>query len=295
MKTNISELTLMLMAVAALDTASAQLILTGTNYTETFDSIGSGLPPGWSVRTNASTSGSGSAASFATTNMSWGTTAGQFANYASSLSNQGTNFLGGESTTIQSNCLNRCVGVRQTASFGDPGAAFVLQLSNTLGFGNFQLSVDLNLLSVQSRTNTWIIDYGVGANPGSYAPVWTNTDSGVFGATTRTVSFGAALDNQAQNVWIRVVALDATTGSGSRDTFGIDNFLLNYSAYGTVSPIPLHIRLDGTNAVMTWSNAAFSLQAAPSVTGSYTNVPGATNPHTHPIAGPQKYFRLKAN
>ena len=111
---------------------------------------------------------------------------------------------------------------------------------------------------------------------------------------TRTISFGNALDNQAQPIWIRVVALDLSTGSGSRDTFGIDNFRLNYQASSNVAPIPLGIELIGTNAVLTWSNPSFNLQAAPLVQGAYTNVPGATSPYTNPIVAPQQYFRLKA-
>jgi hypothetical protein len=287
----------MLIVSAAIGSASAQLTLTGTSYIQTFNSIGSGLPPGWSMRTNASATRLGTAVTSFTTNAtSWGTTSGQFANYASTVSNYGTNFYGtNESTAVQAACTNRSVGMRQTGSFGDPGAAFVLQLQNTLGLAAFQLSVDLNLLSVQSRTNTWMIDYGIGGDPGSFTPVWTNTDSGVFGATTRTVSFGTALDNQAQNVCIRIVALDATTGTGSRDTFGIDNFRLSYSASGTVSPIPLTIQSLGGNVVLTWSNPSFALQAAAMAVGTYTNVPGAASPCTNPINGPQRFFRLKAN
>ncbi len=297
MKANKSKLTLMLTVIAIVGSAPAQVTLTGTSYTQTFDSIASGLPPGWSVRTNGSATNLGTLlTSFVTNVTSWGSSSGQFANYASTVSNYGTNFCGtNESTAIQAACTNRCVGMRQTGSFGDPGAAFVLQLQNTLGLTGLQLNVDFNLLSVQSRTNRWRIDYGIGNDPASFTAVWTNTDSGVFGAATRVVSFGTALDNQAQGVWIRIAAIDPTTGSGSRDTFGIDNFRLSYSTQGTVSPIPLGIQSVGGDAVLTWSNASFALQAAPSVTGTYTNVPGATNPYTNPIAGPQKYFRLKAN
>jgi hypothetical protein len=35
-----------------------------------------------------------------------------------------------------------------------------------------------------------------------------------------------------------------------------------------------------------------SLQATPSATGTYTNVPGATSPFTTTLSGPRKYFRL---
>ncbi len=284
----------MLLAVSFVLTSSAQVTLTGTNYTQSFDSIGSGLPAGWSVRTNATAILLGTEVAFTTNNTSWGNTSGQFANYAAT-SNNGSNFLGGESAAIQNACTNRCPGVRLTTSFGDPGAAFVFELQDTLGFANFQLSVDLNMLSVQARSNAWIVDYGIGTIPVSFTPVWTNADPGAFGTTTRTVSLGAALDNQQQPVWLRVVTLDAAAGSGSRDTFGIDNFKLNFERLAGVSPVPLQLQLIGTNAVLTWTNSSFGLQAAARLTGVFTNVPGATSPYTNPIADPERYFRLKAN
>src|SRR6266542_112280 len=62
--------------------ATAQLLtLTGTNYSQNFDSIGAGLPTGWSVRTSASISSLGTVAPFFATNAPWKTvTAGLFAN-----------------------------------------------------------------------------------------------------------------------------------------------------------------------------------------------------------------------
>src|SRR5262249_16255510 len=152
-------------------------------------------------------------------------------------------------------------GLRQTGSFGDPGAALVLQIQNTLGFANFQLTIDLNMLSLQGRSNIWTIDYGLGSNPASFTLLATNIDPGLFGATTRTISLGNALDNLGTNVWIRIVALDPSAGGGSRDTFGIDNFVLNYGPLGTVSPVPLKIQSIGGNAVLTWTDASFALQA----------------------------------
>ncbi|MDB6123918.1 MAG: sorting protein [Pedosphaera sp.] len=59
------------------------------------------------------------------------------------------------------------------------------------------------------------------------------------------------------------------------------------------STIPLNFSYSGNNITLAWTNAAFSLQAAPAVTGSYTNVPGATSPYTTTTSGSQKYFRLK--
>jgi hypothetical protein len=293
-KRNFRVCALLLLAIAIKDNASAQLTLTGTSYTQTFDNINNGLPAGWSVRTNATSVSLGTAVTFNTNATAWATTIGQFANYAATVNN-GTNFGGLENSATQSACTNRSPGLRQTGSFADPGGAFVLQILNTLGLEHFELSVDLCMLNRQGRTNLWLIDYGIGADPAAFTAVWTNSDPGVFGSTTRTVSFDTALDNQPQNVWIRFATLEPSTGFGSRDTFGIDNFQLIYEPLGTVAPIPLRIELIGTNAVLTWNNPAFALEAAPRVTGMFTNVSGATSPHTNPIAGSQKFFRLKAN
>jgi uncharacterized repeat protein (TIGR03803 family) len=56
----------------------------------------------------------------------------------------------------------------------------------------------------------------------------------------------------------------------------------------------LNIQVRGTDVILNWSDPAFSLQAAPSLTDVFTNVPAATSPYTNPISGPQQFFRLKA-
>jgi hypothetical protein len=47
--------------------------------------------------------------------------------------------------------------------------------------------------------------------------------------------------------------------------------------------------------VLTWTNAGFSLQTAPALTATFTNLPGATSPYTNPATAPQQFFRLKLN
>ncbi len=59
-----------------------------------------------------------------------------------------------------------------------------------------------------------------------------------------------------------------------------------------VTPVPLTIQKANQTVILSWTNAAFSLYAAPVVTGVYTNVPNATSPYTNPISGPQKFYRL---
>jgi hypothetical protein len=270
-----------------------QVVLTGTNYTQNFDGLGAGLPAGWSVRTNATASGLGTAAIFNSAPVSWSSTAGQFANYAAAVSDFGTNFLGSEATGVQSATANRCLAIRQVGAFGDPGAAFVVQIANTIGITNLMLNLQANLLDVEGRSTIWIVDYAVGNTPSSFTPLATFNDPGAFGATPLvSLSLNADADDQPENVWIRVVALTASTGSGSRDTLGIDNFSLMYSNVNATAPVPLGIQIVGNNAVLTWSNSAFKLQAGPATDGSFTNVPNAVSPHVVPIDQSHRFFRL---
>jgi hypothetical protein len=48
-----------------------------------------------------------------------------------------------------------------------------------------------------------------------------------------------------------------------------------------------------TQIVLTWTNAGFNLQFAPSAAGTFTNIPGATSPHTNDLLGAGGYFRLQ--
>ncbi len=60
------------------------------------------------------------------------------------------------------------------------------------------------------------------------------------------------------------------------------------------APIPLNIQVAGGKVVLSWSNPIFVLQAAPSMTGTYSNVAGATSPYTNNLTGSQMVFRLQA-
>jgi len=63
----------------------------------------------------------------------------------------------------------------------------------------------------------------------------------------------------------------------------------------SLGPIPLNVQMNGSAVVLTWGNPAFWLQAAPTVSGVYTNIPDATSPYTNALAEPQVFFRLEAN
>ncbi|MEN9260942.1 MAG: ExeM/NucH family extracellular endonuclease, partial [Thermostichus sp. HHBFW_bins_43] len=210
--------------------ASGYLALSGTSYTQTFDEIGSGLPAGWTVRTGATATQLGTEQTFNTIPTAWADTAGRFKNFAS-----GDGTLGEAATAAeQSTALDRALGIRQTGTFGDPGAAFVFEIDDTAGLENFSLSLKAQMLSVQPRSTTWTVDYRVG-NSGSFTALGIFSDPGQFGSTTLATGnglspFGTDINNQCESVYIRVAALSASTGSGSRDSFGIDDVELSYSA-----------------------------------------------------------------
>ncbi len=211
-----------------------QVNLSGTSYTETFDNISSGLPTGWSVRTSADATSLGTSEALVTTPTSWGDSGGAFKNFASA-----DGLLQNSTAPQQNSSTDRALGIRSTSKFGDPKAAFVLQISNTSGFTNFELQFKLQSLDVTSpRTVTWIVDYAVGNSPTSFTPVNTSpvtltTGSSSFTNTTVNVDFGSALDNKDDNVWIRIITIVPSTGSNNRPTSGIDDFSLNWVASST--------------------------------------------------------------
>ncbi|MGZ4966792.1 MAG: PEP-CTERM sorting domain-containing protein [Chthoniobacterales bacterium] len=209
---------------------------TAVTYTENFDNIQSGwpnYPPGWGGSTGATASSVGLFQPFNQATVAWSSTTGQFANYASATGNTGS-----EPTATQAADTNRSLGIRPTAAFGDVGAAFNFNFS-TSGVTVSAISIDLMMLSVQTRSTTYTIQYGIGNSPSSFTTLGTYPDPGVFGTTTfsfTTTDFGTNLDNQS-SVWFRIVSLAASTGSGSRDTVGIDNFSLTSS--GAISTLLL--------------------------------------------------------
>ncbi len=75
-----------------------------------------------------------------------------------------------------------------------------------------------------------------------------------------------------------------------------------YSDYVTIKysssvppPVNLDFQLLNNELVLSWTNAGFSLQTAPAVTGPFTNFPAATSPYTNPLTAPQQFFRLIGN
>lgn len=211
----------------------AQATLSGTSYTQSFDAITTTAPPpGWTVQTGATATALGTSQTLATTKVSWANTTGNFRNVASADGLTAT-----ATTVAQDASTDRAIGLRQSGTFGDPGAAFVLQLANTTGFTGFTGSFKLQNVDPQTRITDFRIDYGTGATPSSFTAIGSTFTQQTFGSNTVTPNFGTALDNLAGPVWIRIVALVASTGTGSRDTYALDDFTLSYSASASPSVV----------------------------------------------------------
>ena len=59
-----------------------------------------------------------------------------------------------------------------------------------------------------------------------------------------------------------------------------------------VPQIPLDVSFSGGNLTFSWSDASWSLQSAPIVTGPYTTIPGAATGFMTNTLSDQMYFRL---
>jgi trimeric autotransporter adhesin len=287
----------------------AQLTLNGTNYIQNFDAISNGIPDGWSVRINATTNSLGTVTTnYNSGKKTWSDTSGEFGNCASTVANSGTNFIGNESTTVQGNCTNRALAVRQTGSFGDPGAAFVLQIASTIGLSNLTFSVDLCTLRTNGYTTGWTIQYAVGNSPASFTTLGAYSNSTVFGATAQTYNLGADANGASSNVWIRIVALSSATGSGSRATLGMDNFSLSWTTNGvsvtlpSISGITLtngNVQIDFTGDSAD-SASAFNLQCVGRCSDVFgdtaANITQTSPGHFRAVCamnGSQQFYRIK--
>jgi hypothetical protein len=230
---------------------SAQVSLNNPPYTENFDNIGSGLPAGFSVYTGATTPSTvGTVAAFSSTITPWATTTAGFYNCASA-----NGLTNASDAAQQESSTNRALAVRQSASFGNPGAAFVFRIANTTNKTGFSLTLKLQTLdSATQGITAWSADYGFGANPTSFTqaiitPASSRT-GGKKGTTTYifnnslSINFGTALDNKNDVVWIRLRAPLSTSDA----TWGII-----YSALGITNTNPTMSGIDDWN--LTWTNS----------------------------------------
>jgi trimeric autotransporter adhesin len=237
-----------IIATANFAHAQTPFILGGTSYTQNFNSIGSGLPTGWRVDTLAKkTGGLGNNAltKFTPTATAWSGTTRGFRNVASA-----NGLISTASATDQSTSTDRALGIRQAGQPGwdrkDSLVAVNFTMANTTGLTSFNVSFKFQVLTPNSGTgryNTWLLQYGLGAAPTSFTTIATTpavikADSNVFSNVSYSASLGTALDNQSQQVWLRIIAEDTSKGGGSRPSIAIDDFNLTWTGSGAGDPKP---------------------------------------------------------
>lgn len=206
---------------------AAIVTLTGTSYVQSFDSLGTGtgtaiLPAGWDVRT-AATGTSLGATGAAVVKQTWADNAKGFLNVASAT------LLSSTSTTaVQGGSTNRALGVRLADDFGEPGAAFSFQFDSR-GLSLQSGSLSMMMLDVEGRSSTWSIQYGLGTSPTSFGTIGTWGDPGGWGTTLFAFDAASlAAMSYRESVWLRVVTLGGSTGTGSRDTIAIDDVRISF-------------------------------------------------------------------
>lgn len=181
---------------------------------------------------------------------------------------------------------------------------------DTSGFSNIVVRWDQRHSGTASRYTRF--QYTTDGNAWIDGPVYTNSNTSAaatFLSRTNDLSGIPAVNHNPNFAFRLVTEFESTaTGSGSAayaatDPAGtyagsgvirLDYVSVTAAAPPAAAPV-LQITTVGGNVVLNWTAQPFQLQAAPEVTGSYTNIPGATSPYTTPTTGPQLFYRLIAN
>jgi hypothetical protein len=191
------------------------------------------------------------------------------------------------------------LGRQQDGQFSDniialnnenPDIAFIQWRQNSAGGISatstvFALSDTWRHIAVTfTETNSGLFVDGFLESPGAGGLLHSNANTplaiGAWMAAGNSYAT-ATIDDVA--IWNRVLSLDeiqALAGQTKTPT----NLL--------ISPDCLTVDRNGTNITVRW-NSEGALQAAGEVSGTYTNVPGATSPYNPSPADARRYFRLQ--
>jgi hypothetical protein len=126
-------------------------------------------------------------------------------------------------------------------------------------------------------------DYATVAYSSAGVPLWTNRFNGSGNGWDE--GHAVAVDGDGNTF---VTGLSPGPGTGN------DYATIKYSTSIVPAPFLSFRRVNG-QLVLSWTNAGFVLQAAPIIPGTFTNIPGATSPHTNTFTGAQQFFRLISN
>ena len=126
-----------------------------------------------------------------------------------------------------------------------------------------------------SRGSNNTYDYATIAYSNGGTPLWTNYYNG-------------GGDDERTKLAVDSVGNVLITGTSFGNPTITDYLTIKYGP-----TVALQIERAGNDAVLIWANVAFGLQAAPSASGVFTNVVGATSPYTNTSVDTQRFFRLK--
>ena len=116
-----------------------------------------------------------------------------------------------------------------------------------------------------------------------------------FGFTTIGVNKYATLAApfSPATTGVQTLSIHFSRGYG----YGAGNTPTDYIYNISVAPPPISLSIQTIDnaAVLSWTNAAYVLQAAPSANGTYTNVAAASSPFTNSTSASATFFRLVAN
>jgi len=111
--------------------------------------------------------------------------------------------------------------------------------------------------------------------------------------------FGGAPVYHASHNGTQVVPASGGISGGATQLISVSGYAPRLLMAGTTGAYelafprpPLGIVRSGSKLVLSWTNSTYVLQAAPNVTGNFTNVPGATSPYTNSLSSPRQFYRL---
>jgi len=144
-------------------------------------------------------------------------------------------------------------------------------------------------LAADASGNVFVTGYALANGAYEYATV-AYSDAGMPLWTNRYNQEGYS--SHATALAVNRVGNTVVTGYSDRlPVHGRDYLTIMYSS-------TVQIRLSGqqeeNHLVLRWPNQGLLLQCAPSITGLFTNIPGAASPYTNSISSAQQYFRLSS-
>lgn len=192
---------------------------------------------------------------------------------------------------------NTLYGTTSRSGLAGDGTVFALDINDTnftvvSDFGTNNGYASFARLVLSGRT---LFGTASGGGAGTNGTVFSVSTNGSNFTLLHAFAMSVAATNSDGETPMAGMVLSGNTLYGTTELGGTNGngtvFALTLPAPPV--PIPLSIELAGTNAVLTWTNPAFSLYASPNVTGAYMKVDSAVSPFTNPITSPQQFFRLE--